>query len=199
MFAAVLFDLDNTLVDRDAAFAQFVRATFSSSRAIDQLIELDGSGYGDRGALSRRWGDLGGGQRDWQELGRVLAGFLSPQPRLLQALAQLAEATMLGIVTNGTQMSQSAKWRAAGLDAIVSPERLWISEQVGIEKPDPAIFQLACQAMTVRPEDCLFVGDDPLIDMQGAAAAGLSTMLASSPLTPEDVLEIGCSIGQGIG
>ena len=35
MFAAVLFDLDNTLIDRDVAFCEFVQASFSSSDAID--------------------------------------------------------------------------------------------------------------------------------------------------------------------
>ncbi len=199
MFAAVLFDLDNTLIDRDVAFCEFVQASFSSSDAIDQLIELDCSGYGDRGQLFRRWCDFGGGRYDLQQLGTAIAAFLRPQPRLLQTLAQLAETTLLGIVTNGTATSQAAKWRAAGLDTVISPERLWISEKVGIEKPDPAIFQLACAAMNVQPQDCLYVGDQPRIDIEGAAAAGLSTLLASSPLTPEDVSQISCLIRQGMG
>ena len=70
---------------------------------------------------------------------------------------------------------------------------------MGIEKPDPAIFQLACAAMNVQPQDCLYVGDQPRIDIEGAAAAGLSTLLASSPLTPEDVSQISGLIRQGIG
>jgi putative hydrolase of the HAD superfamily len=47
------------------------------------------------------------------------------------------------------------------------------SHLVGIEKPDPRIFQLALDALDVVPERSLYVGDTVRFDVQGALAAGL--------------------------
>jgi putative hydrolase of the HAD superfamily len=42
-----------------------------------------------------------------------------------------------------------------------------------VEKPDPAIFLLACRRMGFAPNQVLHVGDDPRDDVDGARAAGL--------------------------
>lgn len=47
------------------------------------------------------------------------------------------------------------------------------SHVVGIEKPDPRIFQLALDALDVVPERSVYVGDTVRFDVQGALAAGL--------------------------
>lgn len=47
------------------------------------------------------------------------------------------------------------------------------SHLVGVEKPDPRIFQLALDALGVAPERCLYVGDTVKYDVNGAYAAGL--------------------------
>jgi putative hydrolase of the HAD superfamily len=47
------------------------------------------------------------------------------------------------------------------------------SHLVGIEKPDPRIFQLALDALDVVPERSLYVGDTVRFDVNGALAAGL--------------------------
>jgi putative hydrolase of the HAD superfamily len=47
------------------------------------------------------------------------------------------------------------------------------SAVVGVEKPDPAIFQFALDALGVAPERCLYVGDTVFFDVNGARAAGL--------------------------
>lgn len=47
------------------------------------------------------------------------------------------------------------------------------SHLVGIEKPDPRIFQLALDALRVAPERSLYVGDTVRYDVDGAHAAGL--------------------------
>jgi putative hydrolase of the HAD superfamily len=51
------------------------------------------------------------------------------------------------------------------------------SHLVGVEKPDPAIFAIALERMTLRPEAALFVGDVPSVDVAGARAAGLAPIL----------------------
>ena len=47
------------------------------------------------------------------------------------------------------------------------------SGDVGIEKPDPAIFGPAIDALGVRAENCVYVGDAVRNDVQGSRAAGM--------------------------
>jgi HAD superfamily hydrolase (TIGR01509 family) len=61
------------------------------------------------------------------------------------------------------------------LDAVV------LSFEVGVVKPDPAIFAAACAALGVAPSRALMVGDHPEAD-GGAANAGLQTLIL--PMSP---------------
>jgi putative hydrolase of the HAD superfamily len=52
-----------------------------------------------------------------------------------------------------------------------------ISGLEGIEKPDPAIFQLAMERARVTPAESVYVGDNPELDVEPAAAAGMWAIL----------------------
>ena len=56
-------------------------------------------------------------------------------------------------------------------------ERSVTTSEIGIEKPDPRIFQQACHDLKVSPEDCAFVGNDLVKDIAGARGAGLLPIL----------------------
>jgi HAD superfamily hydrolase (TIGR01509 family) len=61
------------------------------------------------------------------------------------------------------------------------------SDEVGVRKPDPAIFGLTLHAIGAEPETTVHVGDDPILDVRGAHAAGLRAIhVAPTPrkLTP---------------
>ena len=47
-----------------------------------------------------------------------------------------------------------------------------VSGEVGIDKPDPRIFDVMCERMKVKPEDCLYIGDNYVNDVLGARNAG---------------------------
>ncbi len=51
------------------------------------------------------------------------------------------------------------------------------SHCVGIEKPDPKIFKLALEKLSLYPGDCLYIGDIYSIDVVGSRAAGLTPIL----------------------
>jgi putative hydrolase of the HAD superfamily len=51
------------------------------------------------------------------------------------------------------------------------------SHRVGVEKPDPKIFQIAMERMGVGPENAIYVGDVPAVDVVGARAAQLAPLL----------------------
>src|SRR3954453_4598304 len=52
------------------------------------------------------------------------------------------------------------------------------SEEAGTCKPDPEIFLRACHALGVEPTDTMFVGDNLVNDVQGAANVGMTTVQA---------------------
>jgi putative hydrolase of the HAD superfamily len=52
-----------------------------------------------------------------------------------------------------------------------------ISVEAGFEKPHPGIFQLALKQVELKPEECVFVGDNPVSDAKGAAAIGMGSIL----------------------
>lgn len=56
------------------------------------------------------------------------------------------------------------------------PVRIY-SCDIGIKKPNPKAFRAALQALNVRPEDSLFVGDKPRLDIRGAKRVGMITVL----------------------
>jgi putative hydrolase of the HAD superfamily len=51
---------------------------------------------------------------------------------------------------------------------------VFISSEIGADKPDPLIYQRAVKFLGVEPREALHVGDDPERDWKGATAAGLS-------------------------
>ncbi len=59
----------------------------------------------------------------------------------------------------------------AELDTIVS------SAEVGLHKPDPRIFELACERVGVAPQDAAHVGDHHYADVLGATAVGMRAVL----------------------
>jgi putative hydrolase of the HAD superfamily len=79
----------------------------------------------------------------------------------------------LAIITNGRGAGQRAKMKNAHLETFF--DTILISEIEGIKKPDPAIFTRATSRLNLLPGECLFVGDQPVNDVMGAAKAGLKT------------------------
>ncbi|MDQ3688471.1 MAG: HAD family hydrolase [Chloroflexota bacterium] len=103
-----------------------------------------------------------------------LAEILAEQ-RLFDDAARLLDALdgqlPLALITNGASDTQHAVLRALDLerrfDAIV------ISGEVGVAKPDPAAFRLACDRLGTDPSAAWHVGDNLVTDVGGAKSAGL--------------------------
>jgi putative hydrolase of the HAD superfamily len=77
----------------------------------------------------------------------------------------------LGIITNGEEKLQRAKFEHLGFEPLVP--HLVISEVVGFEKPDARIFQHALAAARVEASAAVFVGDRLDVDVVGAKTAGM--------------------------
>jgi len=91
---------------------------------------------------------------------------VTPFEDVLPTLERLQGRVILGSVSNGV----------ADLDAIGIAHYFRASVaayRVGCAKPDAAIFHAACDALGIAPQDALYIGDDPLLDVEGAQKAGL--------------------------
>lgn len=51
-----------------------------------------------------------------------------------------------------------------------------ISDELGQRKPHAAIFETACQALRIRPQEAIFVGDSPSIDIAGAKGVDMAVI-----------------------
>lgn len=101
-----------------------------------------------------------------------------PVQGVSEPLRRLHEAGIrLGIVSNatGTIAADLARHRICAVDATdcARVDVVVDSQVVGVEKPDPAIFALALDAIGLPAERCLYVGDSTYFDVGGAAAAGI--------------------------
>ncbi len=69
-------------------------------------------------------------------------------------------------------------------------ENLFISSELGCEKPAPAIFRQALGSMNAEPGRCIHAGDDPERDWAGAAAVGLEIFRVNRPTVTLDDLHL---------
>jgi HAD superfamily hydrolase (TIGR01549 family) len=100
----------------------------------------------------------------YQQLRRPMAGALA----LLQALKP---AYKIGIVTNNRTAEQQEKLRHLGMSHLV--DALITSEDVGVLKPDPAIYAQALQRLGAGAAETVMVGDNWQADVVGALAVGI--------------------------
>lgn len=94
-------------------------------------------------------------------------------PHTYEMLEALSKKASLHIITNGFEEVQHLKLKTCGLDHYFGC--VITSEQAGVKKPEPAIFEMALAKTGAFPESSLMVGDDVPVDLQGAAAMGLDT------------------------
>jgi len=58
---------------------------------------------------------------------------------------------------------------------------VFLSSELGADKPDPEIYRRALELARIQPNETLHVGDDPVRDWEGAEAAGLSVFRLERP------------------
>ncbi|HEX7695408.1 MAG TPA: HAD-IA family hydrolase [Sphingomonas sp.] len=120
--------------------------------------------------------------------GRDVLALLSGdiRPAMVAAIDWLkTNGYRVGCVTNnvpaghGAQMSSSEE-KAAAIAAIMARfDHVVESSKVGVRKPDPAIYRMACEALDVTPSRCVYL-DDLGINCKPAAALGMAAIKVSS-------------------
>jgi len=81
----------------------------------------------------------------------------------------------LYIITNGSTYVQNRRIKSAGLPDLV--DDIFISEEIGADKPDPAFFSHCfAQIPGFSKEETLIVGDSLTADILGGRQAGIKTV-----------------------
>lgn len=199
---AVLFDIDDTLVDLRSAMEIAVRQV--SGEFVPELSEDDWervhwefrvdpteryqaflsgemSFVAQRIARVRRaFGVVGGALPD-EQVASWNAAYEIEATRRWAAYPDVAEALNIldgwqmpyGAVSNNVVDYQRNKLDLSGLQRI---SMLVGTDTVGVPKPDPAIFHEGARQLGCAPAETLYVGDNLLIDAIGASAAGLPAL-----------------------
>lgn len=171
---AVLFDFDDTLQDREAAYRAYCAAFLGEffpalppeekARRIDEMEAHIEGGYRKREEYFPEMIALWGWEshppvellcRHFNEhYGEHVALFPDAIPTI-QALKE--QGYLLGVVSNGPSVLQNKKLDTAGIRDLF--DVVAVSGDYGIHKPDRRLFDLAAQKLNVPNEACLFVGD----------------------------------------
>jgi len=185
---AILFDLDNTLMDRDWTFRQFAMQLIKEcliemseeeqERQIAYIIESDADGYREKsGFFLELIERLPWARRpDLAELTGYYELHYMTHARVMNHAIQTLEqcralGLRLGVITNGRSELQHGKIDRLGLRSFF--DTIVVSGDIGIKKPDPRIYLTALERIGTVAEETIIVGDHPRNDIWGAAELGI--------------------------
>ena len=97
-------------------------------------------------------------------------------PRAREVLEFCAARVPLALITNGPEDMQRAGIHNVGIAPYFKTLVISGAADVGVRKPNPRIFHLACERLGVAPEHALMVGDHAEADIRGARGVGMRTV-----------------------
>ena len=196
----LIFDLDGTLVDREATMAAFLRKQWKEVPSLSTVC-MDREAFV-TAVLTYQEGGYEAKARTYEkalvslmlfgateDLSDVLADLVTELvthfdayygdpailfPGVTAMLESLSQQFRLALITNGNEACQKRKLEATGLGQFF--EMVAISEAVGVKKPAPAIFNHCFDALGVGPESVVMVGDHPINDITGSRELGCMTV-----------------------
>lgn len=191
MTKAVLFDFDETLQDRTLAFESYMDAVLdmylpdiSEDDRIKykkDMVDTGNGGYVNRVEwyqnLLNMWGYAD--KLDAEVLANHYDTTFGDHnvifPNSIPLLKELkSRGLIVGVITNGPAYLQNHKMDESGLrpycDIVV------VSGDIGIHKPDPEIFKYTADKLGIDTKDCVYVGDHPINDIQGALDSGMKAI-----------------------
>ena len=192
-YQAVIFDLFGTLLDfltddeykaAHANVAEILGAPLDDFRQVWSSTIRDR----DRGFFGSLEGDLANAARllglkpGADQLHRaaevrlkLYAKNLTPRKGAIETLTALrASGLKVGLIT-GCAWEVPALWPDTHFVPLM--DFTVFSCVAGMSKPDPRIYELACEGLGVRPEDCLYVGDGGYYELAGARQVGMDAVL----------------------
>jgi len=194
MIKAVIFDLDNTLIDFlkmkrlscEAAVDAMIGAglDIGHDKAIAIIYKLYEEHGMEEKTIFQKFLTKVAGEVDYKILAngivayrKVRASFLDPYPNVDYTLLKLkAKGLKIGIVTDAPRLK--AWIRLANMKLTNYFDVVVTFEDTKEFKPSRLPFEAALNKLKLRPEECLMVGDWPERDIKGAKAIGMKTCFA---------------------
>ena len=189
---AVLFDLGGVVLDSPLhAIARFERAQGIPEGFINRVV-ADTGPEGAWGRLERGRGDFASFVRDFEAEcaaagQRLSAGALmediaqvaQPRPPMLAAIRRIrARGLLVAALTNNWSGDDRQDDGNRGLRDLF--DAFFESSVLGLQKPDPRIYQHACSALGVAPSEAVFL-DDIGRNLKAARALGMTTIRVVEP------------------
>ena len=123
-------------------------------------------------------------KKGFQISGKQVVKLLSGDIRksMVDFLLSLKENYKLGCITNNIQNSKDDKVNHLNQASQVMKifDHIIESSRVGLRKPDPKIYYMSCDALGVRPEECIYL-DDLGINLKPARKIGMTTIKVIDP------------------
>ena len=191
MIRAVVFDLDHTLFDRHATLRAIVpalRARFSVPPSFTDKEIGDAWTYADDSYVYDGWQYIFGCLQEkgilpqdaqyadyrtfiYEQFAKTAVRFDDTLP-MLETLRD--RGYKIALITNGNHALQYKKLELTGMAYIF--DEIIVSGDVGVDKPEKEIFLMMCEKLGFAPEETVYVGDNPIADIDGAAGAGMKTV-----------------------
>lgn len=188
-YKRILMDIDDTLFDfmpgnRRAVAALMEELGLASETVFDEYQSINHAcwaalerGEMDQGELHverfRRFLALKGSNANPEEVAARFAVLLGqqviPLPYSEETVKRISEHRPITLLTNGITVIQKA--RLAGSPIKDWIDKMIVSQEAGISKPDPRIFELALEGLA--PSEVLMIGDGLGSDVRGANNAGV--------------------------
>lgn len=132
--------------------------------------------------------------------GRAVVELLSGdiRPVVVAALKACKARVKVGCITNnvpagqGAGMARSADKAAQVAEVMALFDHVIESSKLGIRKPDPRIYELACETLGVNPANCVYL-DDLGINLKPAKALGMTTIKVGDPV--QALIELEAAVG----
>ncbi len=114
---------------------------------------------------------------------RKFKELLEHDPRRLELRETLEQLKRRGkhlaVISNDRSFATKSMLTWIGISDLF--DHVMTSEEIGIEKPDPKVFEIASKFFGKPISDIIYVGDDPVRDVDGAHKAGAKAILYMPP------------------
>lgn len=196
---AVIFDLDNTLIDRQRAFTEMLKRKLPQiveshqlcqiNQMIEDILKWDANGTVSRlqcfstfikeyNITSTTAEEM---DQSWSKESGSTAYLFED---VIDTLKALRSKYKLAILSNGNSSSQRRKLASINIDEYM--DYTLVSGEFTVNKPDPLIFLYVAKELAVDPQECVYIGDNYQIDVLGSRNAGMQSIYVNRYNQPHE-------------